>query len=141
MTRNVLAVALACLCLFEHSPASAWTKEGDKIVFRGGEVSHCDALAMDAGAIMLGRQANEPPYYANDEYGAPTAATLSLRDTLSTAVLSYPVRDTREERQKDLEDFVKSVRGLCMKAYIESVPESPAQAFVPTPGSTNVKEK
>ncbi|HDS1734664.1 hypothetical protein [Pseudomonas sp. BP8] len=126
MTNTLLTAALAALCLLTCSSASAWSKQGEKLIFEGGEVSHCSALAMDATSIMLGRQSNEPPVYPHDEYEGPSAATLTSRDMLSRMVLTYPTRDNEVEKHKDLEHFVNTVRGMCVKAYIESVPQTPA---------------
>jgi hypothetical protein len=81
---------------------------------------------------MLGRQANEPPYFDRDQYEVPSAARKSMRESLSRMVLTYPVRDTAEERQNDLKDFMKSAKLICIKAYMESVPASPhAQTAAP----------
>ncbi len=55
-----------------------------------------------------------------------------MRESLSRMVLTYPVRDTAEERQNDLKDFMKSAKLICIKAYMESVPASPhAQTAAP----------
>ena len=74
---------------------------------------------------MLARQANERPTFDRDRYGAPSAAALSIRESLSKLVLAYPVRDTEEEKKADLKHFMDSARGMCVKAYMDSVPESP----------------
>lgn len=124
MPAKLVSAALSCICLLTCASALGWTKEGEKLVFHGGEVDHCSALAVEAAAIMYGRQNNEPPHYERDAYYPPTASTLSLRDSLSKLVLAYPVRDTEEEKQKDLQDFINMARGTCVKAYIESVPPS-----------------
>lgn len=126
MIDKLLAAMLSCTCLLGSGFAQAWTKDGDKIVFQREEISHCDDYAMDAGAIMLGRQLNEPPYYGTDEYRPPTAATYTLRDILSRQVLAYPVRDTEQERRKDLEDFVQKAKAMCVQAYMESKPAKSA---------------
>ncbi|WP_426783064.1 hypothetical protein [Pseudomonas atacamensis] len=132
MIDKLLTTALACTVLLSPPSAMAWTDDGGKIVFSRGEIDHCSQLALDAGAIMLGRQANEPPYFDRDQYEVPSAARKSMRESLSRMVLTYPVRDTAEERQNDLKDFMKSAKLICIKAYMESVPASPhAQTAAP----------
>lgn len=125
MIDKLLPLALGCFMLLGPQSVMAWTDDGGKIVFSRAEVDHCSQLALDAGAIMLGRQANVPPHFERDQFEMPSEARKSMRENLSRIVLTYPVRDTAEEKQNDLKDFMKSTQMMCIKAYMKSVPASP----------------
>lgn len=124
---NLQIIAMACICLLGPLSAQAWTDDGKTIVFSHGEIDHCKQFALEAGEIMLARQSNEPPRYQYDQYGAPSEATLGMRDILKKLVLTYPARDTAAEKRSDLEDFAKKAKRICIKAYMEAVPASPSQ--------------
>lgn len=82
-------------------------------------------MALEAGEVMVARQANERPVFHQDKYGPPSAATIGIRKHLSRIALAYPVADTEEERKTDVTEFMNSTNAMCIEMYIDSVPESP----------------
>lgn len=125
MINKLLPVALALFSLLGSPLALAWYKEGGNPVFTATEINHCKSMALEAGEVMVARQANELPTFHQDKYGPPSEATIVIRKHLSRIALAYPVAGTEEERKTDVTDFMNSTNAMCINVYIDSVPESP----------------
>ncbi len=97
-----------------------------KAEIRSGEDGHlCDYLAMDAGAVLIGRQKNEPPVFLSDQYRKPDETVERIRAVFSREVVAYPQRETEAQERKDLEEYVRMTKARCYSAYMKSVAPDP----------------